>query len=181
MATLRKNTDVETIIRTRRAVRHFKPDPIPDEILYRILNSARLAPSSKNSQPWHFIVIKNKKTLQELAKMTYTGDFLPDAPLAIATVLENAKLETDAARAIQNMVLTAWKYKIGTVWITNFWEKAKKILGIPMTGNYKLITVMPFGYIYDDSKSRGKKHRKKFEEIVHSENFENPLKLDFKT
>lgn len=179
MATLRKDTDVETIIRTRRAVRHFKPDPIPDEILYRILNSARLAPSSKNSQPWHFIIIKNKKTLQELAKMTYTGDFLPDAPLAIATVLESAKLETDAARAIQNMVLTAWKYRIGTVWITNFWEKAKQILGIPMTGNYKLITVMPFGYIYDDVKPRGKKHRKKFEEIFHSETFETPLKLDF--
>ncbi len=167
--------DVEEIIRKRRAIRKFKPDPIPDEILCRILEAGRLAPSSKNSQPWHFIVIKNKKTLQELAKTTYTGSFLPDAPVAIAVVLENAKLETDAARAIQNMVLVAWKYGIGTCWITNFWDKAKQILGVPMTGNYKLITVLPFGFIPEDEKPKGKKKRKKLEEIAHSEYFGNPL------
>ena len=169
--------DVEEVIRKRKAVRRFKPDPIPDDVLLRILEAGRLAPSSKNSQPWHFIVIKNKKTLEELAKTTYTGDFLPDAPLAIAVVLENAKLETDGARAIQNMVLVAWKYGIGTVWVTNYWDKAKKILGIPMSGNYKLLTIMPFGYFPESEKPRGKKKRKPLEEITHFERWGNPLPI----
>lgn len=172
----RKNVlDVEDAIRKRRAIRRFKPDPIPDEILCRILEAGRLAPSSKNSQPWHFIVIRNKETLKELAKCTYTGEFLPSAPVAIAVILENAKLESDAARAIQNMVLVAWKYGIGTCWITNFWDKAKAILGVPMTGNFKLVTVLPFGYIPEDEKPRGKKKRKSLKEIAHEERFGNPL------
>ncbi|MFW9996058.1 MAG: nitroreductase family protein [Candidatus Odinarchaeota archaeon] len=169
--------DVEEVIHKRRAVRSFKPDMIPDDILRKILEAGRLAPSSKNSQPWHFIVIKNKETLRELAKMTYTGDFLPDAPLAIAVILENAKLESDAGRAIQNIVLVAWKYSIGTVWITNYWEKAKEILGVPMTGNFKLVTIMPFGYIEETSKPAGSKIRKNFAEITHFEQFGQHLQL----
>ncbi len=178
MTTVSKTIDVEEAIRKRRAIRRFKPDPIPDDILCRILEAGRLAPSSKNSQPWHFIVIKNKQTLKELAKCTYTGNFLPEAPVAIAVVLENAKLESDAARAIQNMVLVAWKYGIGTCWITNFWDKAKTILGVPMTGNFKLVTVLPFGFIPDDEKPRGKKRRKSLREIVHEEQFGTPFTVD---
>ncbi len=163
--------DVEKAIRQRKAIRRFKPDPIPDEILYKILEAGRLSPSSKNSQPWHFIIVKDRKKLSELSRMTYTGDFLATAPLAIAVILENAKLETDGARAIQNMTLVAWKYGIGTVWITNFWDKAKQVLGVPMTGNFKLLTVMPFGFIPESEKPKGKKKRKPLHEIVHFEAF----------
>lgn len=166
--------DVERAIRTRKAIRRFKPDPIPDEILFRILEAGRLSPSSKNSQPWHFIIIKDKAKLSELSKMTYTGDFLSEAPVAIAVILENAKLETDGARAIQNMTLVAWKYGIGTVWITNFWDKAKQVLGVPMTGNFKLLTVMPFGYVPESERPKGRKKRKPLSKIVHFEKFGSP-------
>src|SRR3990172_6174304 len=90
------DSDVETIVRCRREIRVFSPDPIPDDILLRILNAGRYAPSSKNSQPWHFIVVRNRTVLEELSKTTYTGRFLAIAPLAIAVVLENAKLESDS-------------------------------------------------------------------------------------
>jgi predicted oxidoreductase (fatty acid repression mutant protein) len=49
--------EVYECIRTRRTIREFKPDPVPEEVVYKILQAARWAPSSSNSQPWHFIVI----------------------------------------------------------------------------------------------------------------------------
>ncbi len=169
-------TDVEEIIRKKRDIRKFKPEPISDKIILKILEAGRLSQSSKNSQPWHFIVIKDKAKIQKLSENTYSGDFLKDAPLAIAVISHNAKLESDLGRCVQNMMLVAWKYKIGSVWITNFWEKAKDILNVPMTPNYKLITVIPFGYIPVDLQVvKGKKKRKQLSEIAHLESFGSPL------
>ncbi|HZA24327.1 MAG TPA: nitroreductase family protein [Dehalococcoidia bacterium] len=54
--------EVYECIRTRRTTREFKPDPVPEEVVYKILQAARWAPSSGNSQPWHFIVITDRDT-----------------------------------------------------------------------------------------------------------------------
>jgi nitroreductase len=163
--------DVETAIRTRRAIRLFEDRPIPEEIITRILNAGRFAPSSKNSQPVRFVVIRDREKLLQLSKMTYTGDYLAYAPMAIAVITEDAKLpDVDAARAVQNMVLLAWELGIGSVWITNFWEKGKDLLGVPMTGRYRLITVIPFGYPHSSvRKPSGKKIRHSLNQVAFNE------------
>jgi nitroreductase len=98
-----------TCIRTRREIRDFLDKPIPEESLLRILEAGRLAPSSKNSQPWHFVVIRDRETLAKISDLTPTGKHLAQAPLAIAVLMDGAKMpEVDGARAIQNMVLAAW-------------------------------------------------------------------------
>ena len=170
--------DVYTTIKTRRAIRKFDDRPIDDKTLLKILEAGRLAPSSKNSQPVRFIIVRNKDKLRELSKMTYTGDYLPDAPVAIAVITEEAKLaDVDAARAVQNMVLQAWELGIGSVWITNFWEKGKEILGVPMTGKYRLITVIPFGYPHPSvQKPRGKRLRLPLEEVAFNEEWKKSWK-----
>jgi nitroreductase len=162
--------DTFTCIRTRREVRDYLDKPIPDESLQRILEAGRLAPSSKNSQPWHFVVIKNKDTLKKISSLTPTGTHLTTAPLAIAVLMENAKLpEIDGARAIQNMVLAAWELGIGACWITNFYEDGvKEVLGAPQ--RMKLVSVIPFGYP-TEPKTKRKKIRKPLSEIVHYEKF----------
>jgi nitroreductase len=157
-------------IRTRREIREYADRDIPDEVLQKILEAGRLAPSSKNSQPWHFVVIKSKETLGKIAKLTPTGAHIAAAPLAIAVVMDAAKLpEIDGARAIQNMVLAAWDLGVGSCWITNFYDDAvKDLLNAPQ--RMKLITVMPFGYPIE-YKTRRKRIRKPLSEIVHSERF----------
>jgi nitroreductase len=162
--------DTFTCIRTRREIRDYLDKPIPDDSLQRILEAGRLAPSSKNSQPWHFVVIKNKDTLKKISNLTPTGAHLAIAPLAIAVLMENAKLpEIDGARAIQNMVLAAWEIGIGACWITNFYEDGvKDVLGAPQ--RMKLISVIPFGYPAEQKTAR-KKMRKPLAEIVHYERF----------
>ena len=162
--------DVFTCIRTRREIRDYLDKPIPPQRLQRILEAGRLAPSSKNSQPWHFVVIRNKETLKKISSLTPTGSHLTTAPLAIAVLMENAKLpEIDGARAIQNMVLAAWEIGIGACWITNFYEDGvKDALGAPQ--RMKLVSVIPFGYPVQP-KARRKKIRRPLSEIVHYEKF----------
>lgn len=145
--------------------------PILEEHLQKILEAGRLAPSSKNSQPWHFIVIRNKDTLRKISELTPTGGHITKAPLAIAVLMDCAKLpEIDGARAVQNMVLAAWDLGIGACWVANFYEDGvKDVLGVPQ--RMKLVTVMPFGYS-PELKTRRKKDRKPMEEIVHYEKFD---------
>lgn len=153
-------------IRKRREIRDYLEKPIPPEALKKILESGRLAPSSKNTQPWHFIVIRKKETLRKISQLTPTGEHIGRAPLAIALFMENAKLpEVDGARAMQNMMLAAWELGVGSCWVTNFDETAvKQALGVP--NHLKLITVAPFGYPVEPRTTR-KKKRKTLDEIVH--------------
>ena len=76
--------DVYDAVRSRVSVRNFKPDPVPDPVLDKILRAARWAPSRRNNQPWRLIVIKNKDTLGKLAALTSGGSYIADAPMAIA-------------------------------------------------------------------------------------------------
>ncbi|MHA2364646.1 MAG: nitroreductase family protein [Candidatus Hodarchaeales archaeon] len=172
--------EINKIIKTRRAIRKFSDQPVPEQTLKIILEAGHLAPSSKNSQPVKFIIIRDKEKLRMISDCTYSGDFLPLAPVGIAVITKDAKLpETDAARAIQNMVLQAWELNIGTCWITNFWgDKVKQILKVPSTGNYRLITVMPFGYPHSDVvKPKGKRQRKSYNDVVYTEEYGKHLSL----
>jgi nitroreductase len=162
--------DALTCINGRREIRVYLDKPIPQESLEQILEAGRLAPSSKNSQPWHFIVIRDKETLRKISDLTPTGKHIAQAPLAIAILMDGAKLpEIDGARATQNMVLAAWSLGIGSCWVTNFYDDGvKDLLGAPP--RMKLVTVMPFGYP-SEPKTNRKKIRKQMSEILHYEKF----------
>ena len=110
--------DVYECIRTRRTVREFKPDPVPDAIVHKILRAGRWAPSSSNTQPWHFIVVRDRETLGAIGRIATQGTFIGQAPLAIAIVMENAgRPQLDAGRALQQMELMAWSEGLGTCFV----------------------------------------------------------------
>ena len=165
--------DALKCIRTRREIRDYLDKSIPQECIDQILEAGRLAPSSKNSQPWHFIVIREGETLSRISDLTPTGKHIAKAPVAIAIVMEDAKLpEVDGARAGQNMVLAAWSLGVGSCWVTNFYEDGvKELLGVPH--RMKLVTVLPFGYPTEPKTTR-RKVRKPIDEIVHYEKFDAP-------
>jgi tetratricopeptide (TPR) repeat protein len=110
-------------------------------------------------------------TLRKIAELTPTGAHIAKAPMAVAILMDCAKLpEIDGTRAIQNMVLAAWDLGIGACWVANFYEDGvKDLLGAPQ--RMKLLTVLPFGYSAEPKTSR-KKNRKLLAEIVHYERFE---------
>ena len=162
--------DVYECIRSRVAVKSFTADPIPEPVVKKILRAGRWAPSQRNRQPWHFIVIRDPLALQRLSSLTSRGAYIAEAPLAVAIVMENAKMpQFEAGRVIENMLLVTWSEGVGTSFVGGWGkEKAKEILGIPQ--DMELITVMPYGYPTEAAKSGGKR-RKPLAETTHDERF----------
>ena len=167
-------------IRTRRTVRDFTPDPVPDAVIRRILQAARWAPSSSNTQPWHFIVVRRLDTIAELGRICTQGAFIAQAPLAIAIVMDAAarRPQLDAGRALQQMELVAWDAGLGTCFVGIRGDQqaaVKTLLNIP--DELELITVLPFGYRIGRPAGTGTP-RKPMSEIAHSETFGQPLALE---
>lgn len=178
------DSKVLKVIQDRYSVRDYLDQPIEDEKLKAILESARLAPSASNSQPWHFYVVKNKEKIKLLAQKMPLGSklvinsFIAQAPVVVVAtagpidllhrvlsfVVNKRWYYLDVAIALEHMVLTAWELGIGSCWIGWFDEKkVKKLLNIPK--NEEVIALLTLGY----PKEKGLLHpkaRKKIEEIV---------------
>ena len=166
--------EVYEAVRTVLAVRQYQETPVPPEIVRRIVEAGQLTGSSKNGQPWHFIVVEDRETLRQLGALARSGPYIAQAPLAIAVAIENTRFAvSDASRAIQSMVLTAWSDGVGSNWVGfQGLAEVKALLGIPE--ELDLLAVLPFGYPAQPA-GRGKKRRKPLSEVAHRERFGQPF------
>jgi nitroreductase len=161
-------------VRTVLAVRQFRPDPIRDEVVRQIVESAHLTASASNAQPWHFIVVQNIETLQQLGQLARTGPYIAQAPLAIVVVIDRTPLSvSDGSRAIQSMMLTAWSQGVASNWVgfVGGVDAVKPLLGIP--DEKDVLAIVPFGYSIKPV-GAGKKKRKPLGEVVSLERFGQP-------
>ena len=166
--------EVYECVKERVTVRRFRPDPVPDATVARLLRAARWAPSSRNQQPWRLVVVRDRDTIESLARIATHGQFLDNAPVVIAVAMEDAdRPELDAGRVLQQMELVAWEQGMGTCFVTllGYEERAKEMLGIP--AHMDLVTLLPFGYRADDPGGRGKlgKRRRPMSSMVYGERF----------
>ena len=164
--------EVYECIRSRLTVRSFKPDPVPGRVVNRMLRAARWAPSARNRQPWHFVVIQSRDTLDAIGAIASSGGFIGQAPLAIAVVMDRGgRPEFDAGRSLQQIELAAWSEGVGGCVAGVRGEengKVKELLGIPE--DKELVTVMAFGYPTGEAAAGGKQ-RKPLSEIASSEKY----------
>jgi len=168
--------DVYTAIKTRRSVRSYKSDPVPEESLKRILEAARLAPSAANRQQWKFVVVRDPEKRKQLSQAAHHQSFVGEAPVVIAAVAlapermmscEVPAYAVDLAIAVDHITLAAVEEGLGTCWIGAFsQEEVKRILNIPP--RYKVVTILPLGFPDDRP---GAKLRKGLEEIACYETF----------
>ncbi len=169
---------VYDVVRSRLTVREFTDKPVSDEIVDKMLRAGQWAPSSRNLQPWRFIVIRDKDTLERIGDIASSGRFIAGAPMAIAIAMDNAdRPDLDTGRALQQMELVAWEEGLGTCFVglrvAEQNKRVKELLGIP--DNLELVTVLPFGYRVDGRRgSMGRKNRKSLSEIAHSEKYGQP-------
>ncbi|MEM2897025.1 MAG: nitroreductase family protein [Candidatus Bathyarchaeia archaeon] len=147
--------DVFEAIKKRRSIRNYKPDPIPDEFIEKVIDAARWAPSAHNAQPWEFIIIKDKELLRRLSKTHVYSGFLKDSPLAIAACVDQNKSPNhfveDCSAAIQNLLLAATALGLGTCWIAVYRHEddksevyVREVLSIPE--NFRVIALISIGY-----------------------------------
>jgi len=138
-------------IQTKRAVRHFTDEPLDQEALLRILKAGRRSQSSKNTQPWHFVVVRDSATLEALSKTgTYLGP-VAGAAACIGIVTPNVAPEDanwiafDIGQVAAYMQLAAQEIGVGSVIGAVFEpEQARALLGLPE--DQRVDVVLSFGY-----------------------------------
>ncbi|MEM2865914.1 MAG: nitroreductase family protein [Candidatus Hadarchaeales archaeon] len=168
--------DVYSAIRERRSVRAYRPDPVPEEALRRMLEAARLAPSAKNLQPWKLVVVRDPERRKKLAEAAHGQSFVAEAPVVIAAVALDPErvmrcgvpsYAVDVAIVVDHLTLAAVQEGLGTCWIGSFsQEEARKVLGVPE--KYMVVALLPVGYPADEPLP---KWRKELDELVCHEVF----------
>lgn len=172
--------DFYEVIRTRRSIRSYKPDPIPEEVLMRIMDAARIAPSGSNRQPWKFIVVKDEELRKRLAAACHNQTFIAEAPVIIVACgynihwnrggyMGDLSMLIDVSIAFTHLILAARAEGLGTCWIGAFDnEEVKKILGVPEDVN--VVAITPLGYPKDEE-FREPGSRKALSEIISIDRF----------
>lgn len=146
--------EFQKVIRVRRSMRGYKPDPVPDEALRRILEAARLAPTAANKQPLQLVVVTDALTRSRF-KEVYDRDWFWSAPMIIVGCVDPAQAwqradgfnaaEVDLSIVMDHLILAATDEGLGTCWVCNFDEaRVKEILGIPE--GIGVVAMTPVGY-----------------------------------
>jgi nitroreductase len=162
-------------VRTVLAIREYQDKDVPEEVIRRVAESGHLSASAGNRQPWHFVVVRDRETLKRLGSLMRTGPYVAGSAFAIVVAYERDTVlaVSDASRAAQSMILTAWGDGVGSNW-TGFGgllEVAKE-LGIP--DSYDVLAVLPFGYPARQV-GKGRKNRRPLGEVVSAERFGQPF------
>jgi len=159
--------DFYDVVRNRVSIRAYKPDPVPEETLSRILEAGRLAPSAKNYQPWKFIIVRDPKVKAALIPACRGQSFIAQAPLVIcACALEDqawkgmggywSAAAVDVTIALEHIILAAAAEGLGTCWIGAYVEEeVKKVLQIPP--GVKPVALTPLGYPAQEPRPRPRK------------------------
>jgi len=162
-----KEMDLIEAIKGRRSARKYKPDPVPEETLQKVMEAVRWAPSWHNTQCWEVIVVKDQKVKSELAttlihipKSNPAASSMTEAPIVLILcgrkgvsgyfkgqpqTVKGDWLMFDTGLAMQNLCLAAHALGLGTVVVGRFdHNKVAEILGIPQ--NVEVVAMTPLGY-----------------------------------
>jgi len=164
------------LISQRETLRNFdSKKKIQEDVLTRILNAGRLAPSASNRQPWTFVLVSSDEKLAEV-KASYQREWFHDASYILVVIGDKSKswvraydkynsIETDLAIAMDHMILAAENEGVGACWIIAFdYEKLSKAIGLKE--NEVIYCMTPLGYPREGYQKHGNKIRKPLEEVI---------------
>lgn len=148
------------LLTTRRSIRKFKGESVPEELLWQIIELCRWAPSARNSQGVTYTMIRERETIDYLAGVRGSSSApIAAAPMAVAISADpeiTGRLEEDACIAAYHLTLTARLHGLGTCWIGGLnRDEVKERLGLPV--DHYLATVTPLGYPAERPKVKPRK------------------------
>jgi nitroreductase len=158
--------DTIEAIFTRRSIRRYKPQAVPENLVRELLEAAMFAPSANNFQPWQFVVIDDRGLLDKIPSVHPYSQMLKEAPMAILVCGDTRKQElegylaVDCAAATQNILLAAHAEGLGAVWLGVFPREERmrglhRLLALP---DYIVpITLIGVGYP-NESKPRPERY-----------------------
>ena len=163
-------------IQTRRSIRKFVPDDVPDELVEQVLEAARLAPSASNRQPWRFVVVRDAGVKKEIRRICWGQPFIEEAPVVIVCFADLESYEpsmrgresrylaylgsspvsprqqllayalANTFIAIEHLVLMATALGLGTCWVGGFDDASELNRLFGLSDNLATAAVVPVGY-----------------------------------
>jgi len=182
-------TDYEVLLallRSRKTTYDFTDKKVSNSELNKILESVRWAPSTRNTRPWSFVVVKDKKVIDQLMHTCYYGDFKTFPDIIIAIVTEPMKVEVqDLARrgfrdfvgshkyinigvVIPNIILSAQSLGIGSCIISPVVREANKVLNVPARKETIILVGLGYG---SKPHSDKKRYKKPVQELIHKDKY----------
>lgn len=175
--------DVHEAIRIRRSVREYRPDAIPPNVLDRLMEVLRLAPSACNYQPWRFVFVSDEGRRRRLADACHGQTFVGEAPWVVVGCAlmhqaygrmgeSRSSADIDVAIALDHLTLAAAAEGLGTCWIGSFHEPSvRSLVGAPDA--VRVVALTPLGYPRrgDLLRPLSADERKPREEIIGLERF----------
>lgn len=172
--------DVFEAIKNRRSIRTFQGKAVSEEIVERLIDAARHAPSAGNIQPWEFVIVRKTQMKKQLSVAALNQTFIEEAPVVIVVCANEALSDQgygsrgvnlyciqDTAAATENILLAAYAMGLGACWIGAFKEQlVRNALNTPT--HVRPVAIIPVGYSSERSTSR---RRRPIREIVHREIF----------
>jgi nitroreductase len=138
------------VIKKRRSVRRFESKPIPEDVIFDVLDCARLAPTANNIQPWLFGAVTDSGLRREISQLANYGKFIKDAPVCFAVFADATTkyfLE-DGCAATENILLACAAHGIGSCWVAGhkkvYAESVRELLDVPKP--YTLVALIAAGY-----------------------------------
>ena len=180
MAAISNASEVVEEVRKVRQARLFEPTAVPDDVLNQLLEVARWSGSSRNTQPWRFVVVRDKETLRQISQLRPPINWVADAPVAIALVLDGKNAESEAydeGRLTERVLISARLLGLGggTAWYLGEENeaRAKEILGIPAELTARSMIVLGYPTTLTDHRpNKNIPGRKPMAELVSYDRFE---------
>jgi nitroreductase len=113
--------DAITCLKTRRSIRSYRSQPVPDELVMEAIDCARLAPTAMNAQPWTFVIVGDLQTRRTIVETLGHAVFLAEAPVCVAVFCRETDCWVeDGSAAIENLLLAAHALGLGSCWVAGY-------------------------------------------------------------
>jgi nitroreductase len=157
-------------LQTRRSIRTYTDQPVTREQLREIIRLGTMAPSGQNNQPWRFVTIQNKETLQKLALLTKYSHVIGKAAACIAVFIDKTAMYHEVkdhqsmGACLQNLLLAAHGMGLGGVWLGEILKSAKEVRELcGLSNDMELMAVVSLGH---PAGKGGTASRKSVEEVL---------------
>lgn len=141
---------------SRRSVRKYKPDPLPEEHLHLILEAARRAPTGANRQNWRMVVVTDADLRRRTAEACNRQMWVADAPVVLCLVTLPGEGQVNGAIVLDHAILAATSLGYGTCWIGAYdAAQVKQVLGIP--DDHGIVCLTPVGLPAEQPAARARK------------------------
>jgi nitroreductase len=163
--------DAIEALKTRRSIRLYEEKPVPRELIEEIIDTARLAPSGRNTQPWEFVVITDAAPRKRIAELAPHGKFIAQAGACVAVFARDGDFcVEDGSAATENILVAAHALGLGTCWVASYKKPHSQAVGdlLGAPEGILLITLIALGYPAQEVEPHGKRP---LAEVLHWERF----------